>query len=59
MLKELEKKLREEHAAWTEDRLWEAFAAVAPKKVKRKIPSRPLRRPGGACPIRLGTRAGS
>ena len=34
LLKELEKKLREEHAAWTEDRLWDAFAAVAPKKVK-------------------------
>jgi type I restriction enzyme, R subunit len=34
MLKELENKLREEHAAWTEDRLWDAFAAVAPKKVK-------------------------
>jgi len=34
MLKELEKKLREEHAAWTEDRLWDAFAAVAQKKVK-------------------------
>jgi type I site-specific restriction endonuclease len=34
MLKELEKKLREEHAAWTEDNLWNAFAAVAPKKVK-------------------------
>jgi type I restriction enzyme R subunit len=34
MLKELERKLREEHAAWTEDRLWDAFAAVAPKKVK-------------------------
>jgi len=34
MLKELESKLREEHAAWTEDRLWDAFAAVAPKKVK-------------------------
>jgi len=34
MLKELEKKLRDEHAAWTEDNLWNAFAAVAPKKVK-------------------------
>jgi type I restriction enzyme R subunit len=34
MLKELERKLREEHAAWTEDNLWNAFAAVAPKKVK-------------------------
>jgi type I restriction enzyme R subunit len=34
MLKELEKKLREEHAAWTEDRLWDAFATVTPKKVK-------------------------
>lgn len=34
MLKELEKKLREEHAAWTEDNLWNAFAAIAPKKVK-------------------------
>ena len=34
MLKELEKKLREHHAAWTEDRLWDAFAATAPKKVK-------------------------
>jgi type I restriction enzyme R subunit len=34
MLKELEKKLRENHAAWTEDRLWDAFAATAPAKVK-------------------------
>ncbi len=34
MLKELEKKLRENHAAWTEDRLWDAFAATAPGKVK-------------------------
>jgi type I restriction enzyme R subunit len=34
MLKELENKLREEHAAWTEDRLWDAFASVVPKKVK-------------------------
>jgi len=30
----VERKLREQHAAWTEDRLWEAFATVAPKKVK-------------------------
>lgn len=34
MLKELEKKLRDNHAAWTEDRLWEAFALAAPGKVK-------------------------
>ncbi|MDQ2867982.1 MAG: DEAD/DEAH box helicase family protein [Verrucomicrobiota bacterium] len=34
MLKELEKKLRENHAAWTEDRLWDAFAVTAPGKVK-------------------------
>ena len=34
MLKELESKLRENHAAWTEDRLWNAFAATAPGKVK-------------------------
>lgn len=34
MLKELEKKLRDNHAAWTEDRLWEAFAAASPGKVK-------------------------
>ena len=34
MLKELEKKLREYHAAWTEDRLWDAFAVTAPGKVK-------------------------
>ncbi len=34
MLKELEKKLREQHAAWTEDNLWNAFAATAPDKVK-------------------------
>ena len=34
MLKEFEKKLREYHAAWTEDRLWDAFAATAPGKVK-------------------------
>jgi type I restriction enzyme R subunit len=34
MLKELEKRLRAHHAAWTEDRLWDAFAATAPTKVK-------------------------
>jgi type I restriction enzyme R subunit len=34
MLKELEKKLRDNHAAWTEDRLWDAYAATAPGKVK-------------------------
>lgn len=34
MLKELEKKLREQHAAWTEDNLWNAFAAANPGKVK-------------------------
>jgi type I restriction enzyme R subunit len=34
MLKELEKKLRDNHAAWTEDRLWDAFAVIAPGKVK-------------------------
>ncbi len=34
MLKELEKKLRDNHAAWTEDNLWNAFAAAAPAKVK-------------------------
>jgi type I restriction enzyme R subunit len=34
MLKELEKKLRENHAAWTEDRLWDAFAVARPGKVK-------------------------
>jgi type I restriction enzyme R subunit len=34
MLKELERKLRDQHAAWTEDRLWDAFAVAAPGKVK-------------------------
>jgi type I restriction enzyme R subunit len=34
MLKELEKKLRENHAALTEDNLWNAFAATRPEKVK-------------------------
>jgi type I restriction enzyme, R subunit len=34
MLKELEKKLRDYHAAWTEDRLWDAFATTRPGKVK-------------------------
>ena len=34
MLKELEKKLRDNHAAWTEDSLWDAFAVTAPGKVK-------------------------
>jgi type I restriction enzyme R subunit len=34
MLKELERKLRDNHAAWTEDRLWDAFAAARPGKVK-------------------------
>ncbi len=34
MLKELEKKLREQSASWTEDNLWNAFAAAKPDKVK-------------------------
>lgn len=34
MLKELEKQLRQHHAAWTEDNLWNAFAAIQPAKVK-------------------------
>ena len=34
MLKELEKKLRENHAAWTEDNLWNAYASTRPGKVK-------------------------
>lgn len=34
MLKELEKKLRDNHAAWTEDNLWNAFAVTEPTKVK-------------------------
>lgn len=34
MLKDLEKKLRDNHAAWTEDNLWNAFAVTAPDKVK-------------------------
>ncbi len=34
MLKELEKKLRDQHAAWTEDNLWNAFAATTQGKVK-------------------------
>ena len=41
MLKDLEKKLRAHHAAWTEDHLWDAFAATAPAKVKgRSQPGR-------------------
>ena len=34
MLKDLEQKLRDNHAAWTEDNLWNAFAATSPAKVK-------------------------
>ncbi len=34
MLKELEKKLSDNHAAWTEDNLWNAFAVASPGKVK-------------------------
>src|SRR5204863_8993093 len=34
MLKDLEKKLSEHHAGLTEDRLWDAFAAARPGKVR-------------------------
>jgi type I restriction enzyme R subunit len=34
MLKELEQKLRDTHAAWTEDRLWDAHAVTAPAAPK-------------------------
>lgn len=34
MLKELEGKLRDQHAGWTEDNLWNAFAAAHPDHVK-------------------------
>jgi len=41
MLKDLEKKLRDTQATWTEDRLWNAFAVTAPAKVKgRSQPGR-------------------
>jgi ATP-dependent RNA circularization protein (DNA/RNA ligase family) len=41
MLKELEKKLRDQHATWTEDRLWDAFAVTAPDQVKGRTISAP------------------
>jgi type I restriction enzyme R subunit len=34
LLKELEEKLREQHAGWTEDNLWNAFSAARPGQVK-------------------------
>ena len=34
MLKELENKLKESNATWTEDRLWDAFAVTVPSKVR-------------------------
>ena len=41
MLKELERKLRDTHATWTEDRLWDAFAVTSPSRVKgRSQPGR-------------------
>ena len=41
MLKDLEKKLRDTQATWTEDCLWDAFAITAPAKVKgRSQPGR-------------------
>ena len=41
MLKELEKKLRDTQATWTEDRIWDAFAVTTPAKVKgRSQPGR-------------------
>ncbi len=39
MLKELEQKLRDTHATWTEDRLWDAFAATSPAQVKGRSQS--------------------
>lgn len=33
MLKDLEKRLRTQHADWTEDNLWNAFAVAVPGKV--------------------------
>jgi type I restriction enzyme R subunit len=41
LLKELENKLRDTNAAWTEEMLWHAFAATAPEKVRgRSVPNR-------------------
>jgi len=40
MLKELETKLKAQHAAWTEDRLWDAFAVTTPEKVKGRTQAR-------------------
>ncbi len=58
LLKALEKKLRENHAAWTEDNLWNAFAATAgPEKVRGKLAGRPLRRSRRARPLRPGAAA--
>lgn len=39
MLKDLEKKLHDTHADWTEDNLWNAFSLTAPGKVKGRSQS--------------------
>jgi type I restriction enzyme R subunit len=57
MLKELEKKLRDQHAAWTEDRLWDAFAVTAPGQGQRPLAGRTLCRPRRPRPLRPGTTA--
>ncbi len=57
MLKELEKKLRDNHAAWTEDRLWDAFAAHRARQGQRPLAGRTLCRPRRARPLRAGTTA--
>ena len=55
MLKELEKKLRDNHAAWTEDRLWDAFAATAPAKVRGRSQAGRFADLVAARPLRAGT----
>ena len=57
MLKELEKKLRDNHAAWTEDRLWDAFAVDCAGQGQRPLAGRTLCRPRRPRPLRAGTTA--
>ena len=57
MLKELEKKLRDNHAAWTEDRLWDALRCGQARQGQRPLAGRTLRRPRRPRPLRAGTTA--
>jgi type I restriction enzyme R subunit len=59
MLKELERKLREQQAAWTEDRLWDSFALGRAGEGEGAVAGGAVCGSGVSCAVFAGAAAGA